>query len=124
PVDEVGPCLGPLRLASERRVRASPAFDFIREDIARARRALAENAVSLDLGRRQAEQRARERRRAARREALAAREGPAWRCWDITLEGIAAGRPPRAGTLPASDAAYEEGLRVLADLAGLERAAR
>ena len=95
-LNRVEPLLPELRKRSETRVAIDRDFAFIREDIERYKKLLAEKSVSLNEAQRLKEKLEMDERSKARKKELAARPEPAGRVYEITLKHV----EDPAGTLP------------------------
>jgi carboxyl-terminal processing protease len=95
-VNRIEPLLPELRKRSETRVADDRDFGFIREDIERYKKLLAEKSVSLNEAQRLKEKQEIDERNKARKKELAARPEPAGRVYEITLKHV----EDPAGTLP------------------------
>jgi len=95
-VNRIEPLLPELRKRSETRVALDRDFAFIREDIERYKKLLAEKSVSLNEAQRLKEKQEIDERNKARKKELAARPEPSGRVYEITLKHV----EDPAGTLP------------------------
>ena len=95
-VNRIEPLLPELRKRSETRVAIDRDFAFIREDIERYKKLLAEKSVSLNEAQRLKEKQEIDERNKVRKKELAARPEPSGRVYEITLKHV----EEPAGTLP------------------------
>jgi carboxyl-terminal processing protease len=95
-VNRIEPLLPELRKRSDTRIAIDRDFAFIREDIERYKKLVAEKSVSLNEAQRLKEKQEIDERTKARKKELAARPEPPGRVYEITLKHV----EDPAGTLP------------------------
>jgi carboxyl-terminal processing protease len=94
-LNRIEPLLPELRKRSETRVAIDRDFAYIREDIERYKKMIADKSVSLNEVQRLKEKQEIEDRNKARKKELAARPEPAWKTYEITLKQVdEPGLPP------------------------------
>ncbi len=85
-LNRVEPSLTELKKRSDERIAKDPDYEYIRGDIQRFRKALAEKSVSLNEAVRLKEKKENDERIKARKKQLAARPEPPGKIYDITLK--------------------------------------
>ncbi len=85
-LNRVEPSLAELKKHSDERIAKDPDYEYIRGDIQRFRKALAEKSVSLNEAVRVKEKKENDERIKARKKELAARPEPPGKIYDITLK--------------------------------------
>ena len=85
-VNRIEPALAELRKRSESRVAADPDFAFLREEIERYKKTLAEKSISLNEAQRLKEKKEADERMKARRKELAERPESKSKIYEITLK--------------------------------------
>jgi carboxyl-terminal processing protease len=146
-LDRIAPILDELRKRSEKRVMMNKDFDYLREEIERYKKLVAEKTVSLSEEQRLKEKKEAETRSKARKKELTSRGEPPGKIYDLTLKlaeqpGLP---PPTAKTnsvasvekkpapdqdpdldedvaddqVPAVDITLDEAKRILTDLVAL-----
>ena len=86
PLNRVEPVLADLKRRSEKRLGADPDFAYVREEIERYKKSVAEKTVSLNEAKRLKEKQELEARTQARKKELAARAEPPGKTYEITLK--------------------------------------
>jgi carboxyl-terminal processing protease len=95
PLNRVEPVLGELRRRSEQRVQSDRDFTYVREEIARYKKMVADKRVSLNEAKRLQEKQELDDRMKARKKELAARPEPPGKVYEITLKQVdEPGLPP------------------------------
>jgi carboxyl-terminal processing protease len=107
----VRPWVGELRQRSARRVENDPDFAYLREDIARLKKSLAEKTVSLNESQRRQQLQDAKARLTARKEERQRRAMPNWKTFEVTLENI--DQPSRPSPVGRTNTASTAELRHL-----------
>ena len=86
PLNRVEPVLPELKSRSEKRLASNPDFAYVREEVERYKKSVAEKTVSLNEAKRLKEKQEFEARAQARKKELAARAEPPGKTYEITLK--------------------------------------